>query len=110
MKTTRTSPSDGLAWVTGASSGIGRAVCLELARRGWRVAATARRADELLKFAIEAANQGLVIMPFAGDVTDREGLAKVVAAIEAEGTPIALAFLNVGTFRRMGGRRLPPDL
>ena len=98
MKTTRTSPTDGLAWVTGASSGIGRAVAFELARRGWRVAATARRSDELVKMAIEAANQGLTIIPFAGDVTNREGLAKVVADIEAQDRPIALAFLNVGTF------------
>jgi len=98
MKTTRTSPTDGLAWVTGASSGIGRAVAFELARRGWRVAATARRTDELLKMAIDAANQGLTIIPFAADVTDREGLAKVVSEIEGQDRPIALAFLNVGTF------------
>jgi short-subunit dehydrogenase len=98
MQTTRTHPADGLAWITGASSGIGRAVALELARRGWRVAATARRADELDKLAAEAAAQGLTILPCPGDVTDRAGLAQVVANIEAKGTPIALAMLNVGTF------------
>jgi|HubBroStandDraft_6_1064221.scaffolds.fasta_scaffold1351957_1 NAD(P)-dependent dehydrogenase (short-subunit alcohol dehydrogenase family) len=43
----RAHPSDGIAWVTGASSGIGRAVALELARRGFAVAATARRGAEL---------------------------------------------------------------
>ena len=51
MAVHRVSPADGIAWVTGASSGIGRAVCLELARRGWRVAATARRGDELERLA-----------------------------------------------------------
>jgi short-subunit dehydrogenase len=98
MQTTRAQPSDGLAWITGASSGIGRAVALELARRGWRVAATARRADELEKLSAEAAALGLTILPFAGDVTDRSGLAQVVADIEASGATIALAMLNVGTF------------
>jgi len=98
MQTKRVSPVDGLAWITGASSGIGRAVALELARRGWRVAATARRAGELDTLAAEAATRGLVILPFPGDVTDRVGLAKVVADVETNGGPIALAMLNVGTF------------
>ena len=45
--TYRANPRDGIAWVTGASSGIGRGVALELARRGYVVAASARRAEEL---------------------------------------------------------------
>ena len=49
----RAKPSDGIAWVTGASSGIGRAAALELARRGWRVALTARRVAELDALAAE---------------------------------------------------------
>ena len=47
MTPPRMQPKDGIAWVTGASSGIGAAVALELARRGWTVAATARRLDKL---------------------------------------------------------------
>ena len=39
----RANPSDGVGWVTGASSGIGQGAALELARRGYRVFATARR-------------------------------------------------------------------
>ncbi len=35
--------------ITGASSGIGRALALELGRRGARVGLTARRGEELLK-------------------------------------------------------------
>ena len=41
----RAKPPDGVAWVTGASAGIGRAVALELARRGYTVIATARREE-----------------------------------------------------------------
>ena len=88
-------PSDGIAWVTGASSGIGRYVVLELVRRGWTVAASARRASELEALASEAP-QGR-ILPFALDVTDRAACAATVSRIETEAGPIALAFLNVGT-------------
>ena len=93
--TYRASPADGCAWVTGASSGIGRAVALELARRGYSVVASARRIDELQSLAKEAAGLAGRIAPAPADVTDRVGMAKVVAEIEARG-PIALAFLNAG--------------
>ncbi len=90
----RASAKDGTAWVTGASAGIGRAVAIELAKRGYRVAATARRADELGRLAGEL--PGIVSYP--GDVTDRAEMARIVARIEAEHGPIALAFLNAGVY------------
>ncbi len=43
----RAKPGDGVVWITGASSGIGRAVALELARRGFQIVAPARRQSEL---------------------------------------------------------------
>lgn len=46
------------ALVTGASIGIGRAIALELAREGVRVALTARRADALHKVAAEVGSAG----------------------------------------------------
>jgi NAD(P)-dependent dehydrogenase (short-subunit alcohol dehydrogenase family) len=93
--TYRASPADGCAWVTGASSGIGRGVALELARRGYVVVASARRVEELQALAKEAADLTGRIEPAPVDVADRAGMAKAVADIEARG-PIALAFLNAG--------------
>jgi NADP-dependent 3-hydroxy acid dehydrogenase YdfG len=90
----RASARDGVAWVTGASGGIGRAVAIELARRGYTVAATARRMDALDRLAAE--QQGIVSCP--GDVTDRAHMAATVSRIEAEHGPIALAFLNAGVY------------
>jgi 3-oxoacyl-[acyl-carrier protein] reductase len=46
------------ALVTGASMGIGRAIAIELAREGVRVALTARRADALQKVAAEVQSAG----------------------------------------------------
>lgn len=96
--TWRATPASGLAFVTGASSGIGRGVALELARRGYKVAATARRAAELDKLCTEAAGLKGSIVSYPGDVTDRAGMAALVAMIEARHGPIALGFLNVGAY------------
>ncbi|MDO9440929.1 MAG: SDR family NAD(P)-dependent oxidoreductase [Beijerinckiaceae bacterium] len=84
--------------VTGASSGIGREVALRLARSGYKVAAAARRLDQLELLAAEAASAGGVIVPMPGDVTDRKAMDELVSAVEARHGPVALAFLNVGTF------------
>jgi NAD(P)-dependent dehydrogenase (short-subunit alcohol dehydrogenase family) len=101
--TYRAKPADGVAWVTGASAGIGRGVALELARRGWRVYATARRAHELEALAREAQALAGAIVAAPGDVTNRADVANLVAGIEAQ-APIALAFLNAG-----GGFHDAPD-
>ncbi len=90
-------PADGAAWVTGASSGIGRALALELADRGWTVHATARDAGALAALAAE--RPGL-IRPAPADVTDAEAMAALVARLEAEG-PLALAVLNAGIYEPM---------
>lgn len=89
-------PSDGVAWITGASSGIGRQLALELAGRGWTVAATARNAGELAALAAEAPDGR--VRAFPGDVTDPAAMARVAAAIEGEAGPIVLAILNAGTY------------
>lgn len=43
----KTNIKDSVALVTGASSGIGRACCLELARKGCHIGAVARSEDVL---------------------------------------------------------------
>ncbi|MEJ1158729.1 SDR family NAD(P)-dependent oxidoreductase [Prosthecomicrobium sp. N25] len=102
-------PADGIAWVTGASSGIGRAVALTLARDGFRVAASARGAEALAELAAEAASAGLSVEPFPLDVTDPTAAAAVVARIEAEAGPIALAVLNAGIYLPVSGDTLDPE-
>ena len=90
-------PEDGGVWITGASSGIGRALALEMAARGWTVYATARNAEALEALAAEKPG---AILPRPGDVTDRAAMADLVAGIEAE-RPIALAVLNAGVYYPM---------
>ncbi|MBV8568473.1 MAG: SDR family NAD(P)-dependent oxidoreductase [Methylobacteriaceae bacterium] len=94
----RASPNEGIAWITGASSGIGRGVAIELARRGYRVAATARRADVLAVLAREAQGFGGDISAHPADVTDASGIAGAINEIETSRGAIVLAFLNAGSY------------
>ena len=55
-------------WITGASSGIGKALAIKFANEGWQVAASARR-ENLLK---ELSNKYQNISSFPLDVTDSE--------------------------------------
>ena len=99
----RAQPGEGAAWVTGASAGLGRGVALELARRGFTVYATARRAEALAELAAQASELAGSIVPAPGDVTDRPGMAALYRELEARG-PVALAVLNAG-----GAWRDPAD-
>lgn len=68
----------GSRWlVTGASSGVGRAVAAELVRRGARVLATARRGGRLDELARESAGAFAVL---AGDIRDPAFRRRLVAA------------------------------
>lgn len=83
-----------LTWITGASSGIGRALALRLARDGAPVVASARNAEALAALEREGAGR-IVAWPL--DVTDHAAVAAAVAAIEGTHGPIARAILNAGT-------------
>jgi NAD(P)-dependent dehydrogenase (short-subunit alcohol dehydrogenase family) len=82
-------PADGAAWVTGASSGIGRALALNLAREGFAVFATARSADDLEALSGEAEKLKGEIIAAPGDVTDAGAMAKIVHRIDGEGAMVS---------------------
>jgi short-subunit dehydrogenase len=87
-------PLEGCAWITGASSGIGAALALELASRGWQVAISARGKAELSAIAKGQKN----ITAFVCDVTDRQAMAATAAKIENKLGPIALGIMNAGIY------------
>ena len=64
-------------WITGASSGIGKALAIKFAENGWIVAASARR-ENLLK---ELQNINQNIYPYPLDVTDIEKCKLTVKSI-----------------------------
>jgi short-subunit dehydrogenase len=95
---------NGCAWVTGASSGIGLALTRRLAARGWRVAATARRADALADLA-GSSNGSIIAAP--ADVADRDAMQAAYARIKETLGPVGLVIANAGIYLPVDGRR--PD-
>ncbi len=91
-------PADGCAWVTGASSGIGRAVALALAREGWRVIASARGSGGLASLACEAVGLKGSVHPYPLDVANAQQVADEFAAFTQAHGPVALAVLNAGIY------------
>ncbi len=94
----RADPGDGVVWLTGGSTGIGRALALDLAREGYTVAVTARAQDPLDEVVTAAAGLPGRILPFHCDVTDEAGMARTVEAIEASAGSIVLAIFNAGIY------------
>jgi NAD(P)-dependent dehydrogenase (short-subunit alcohol dehydrogenase family) len=84
----------GTALVTGASSGIGRAAALALAKAGYKVAICGRREDALKETDAEAGG-GLLLLPC--DVSDPDAVEAMFAKIESGFGRLDVIFNNAGT-------------
>jgi NAD(P)-dependent dehydrogenase (short-subunit alcohol dehydrogenase family) len=89
-------PLTGVAVVTGAGSGLGRAITLALAGAGWRVAAAGRRGQALEETA-DAAPAGSVL-PVPADVTDPDSVAALFDAARRRWGRLDLLVNNAGVF------------
>ncbi len=78
------------AIVTGASAGIGEAAAVELARKGFRVYAVARRAEKMAHLA----DQGIV--PVSADVTDDPSMVALVDQVMTETGRVDVLVNNAG--------------
>ena len=79
-------------WITGASSGIGKALAIKFANEGWQVAASARR-ESLLK---ELSNQYTNIQSFPLDVTDSDKCKSVFKDIVEKFENIEICVFGTG--------------
>ncbi|AZO08145.1 MULTISPECIES: SDR family oxidoreductase [unclassified Mesorhizobium] len=102
----RANPKDGVAWVTGGSSGLGRSLAKDLANQGYAVAVTALPDDPVDTLLVETAQMAGHVKSFPCDVTDEQGMARTVAAIEKQMGPIVLAVFNAGNYIATPGENL----
>ena len=79
-------------WITGASSGIGRALAIKFAEKGWQVAASARR--ESLLNEISELNKN--IYPFPLDVTNSEKCKEVFNQIKEKFQEVDISIFCTG--------------
>ena len=96
--------------VTGASSGLGREMARQLARRGFRLAVTGRREAELGETARLVEGAGAECLPLVGSVTDRERVARHYEAIASRWGGLDWAILNAGVGDGVDGRRFQADV
>ena len=88
------------AVVTGASEGLGRALALALAERGWSLVITGRRAEPLEAVAEQARDAGAAdVRAVPGDVADA-GHRAVVAAVTGQLGGATLLVNNASTLGR----------
>ena len=84
------------AILTGASSGIGRALALELARRGVKQTLIARNAERLHLTADGVRELGSEVQPFVGDVTDPHVRATALERAQQKFGGVDLLINNAG--------------
>jgi len=93
--------------ITGASSGIGKAVSLEMARRGYSLALTARRLEllEALRAEIIQSHPSVSVEVRALDVTDYDAVSETLRdlADAIGGLDIVFANAGVGLKETIGG-------
>ena len=81
-------------WITGASSGIGKALAIKFAKEGWQVAASARRENLLNE--LEKVNSNIYSFPL--DVVDLESSKKIFNEIIGKLGGIDLCVFSTGTY------------
>jgi short-subunit dehydrogenase len=81
-------------WITGGSTGIGKALAIKFASKGWNVAVSARR-EALLN---ELSDQYENISAFPLDVTDKQKCTEVFDQIKKKYEDIDICFFSTGTW------------
>lgn len=85
------------AFITGATSGFGRAIAFRLAKLGYRLIVTGRRADRLDKLVAEIqAEYSAEVLPLCFDIRDNEACTKAISSLEGDFSRIDLLINNAG--------------
>src|ERR1041384_4150674 len=95
--------------ITGASSGIGKGLALEIASRGAHLGLLARREDLLNEIVSEASAHNVKAVAAAADVRDVEAVQSAADHFRKELGPIDVMIANAGIGTSDHATRLPPD-
>ena len=95
--------------ITGASSGIGRGLALEIASRGGHVGLLARRADLLKEIVDEAGKRKVKAVAATADVRDVKAVREAADHFRKELGPIDILIANAGIGTSDHATRLTPE-
>jgi short-subunit dehydrogenase len=87
---------DKVVMITGASSGIGRGLAIELARRGAKIGLVARRAEVVAEVVREIEAVGSKALALPADVQDADSLRAAADMLRTELGPIDILIANAG--------------
>ena len=96
-------------FITGASSGIGKGLALEIAARGARLGLLARRADVLSEIVAEIKAQNGTAIAIAADVRDSKAVRAAADRVRAELGPIDVLIANAGIGTSKHAAELDPE-
>ncbi len=91
-----TNTNENVVWITGASSGIGKAMAFEWARLGYKVVLSARRKELLEAIAIEIKDAGGEALVVPVDIMEEKSIEDAVQTIIATWGRLDIAVANAG--------------
>jgi NAD(P)-dependent dehydrogenase (short-subunit alcohol dehydrogenase family) len=92
-----------IVFISGAGSGIGRALALEFARHGARVACCGRRKDRLDETVQLIASEGGAAMAAPADITSEPGVLRALEEVRTQWGEVEILFNNAGSFNSIAG-------
>ena len=91
-----TNTNEKVVWITGSSSGIGKAMAFEWARLRYRVVVSARRKELLEEIALEINNSGGQALVVPVDIMDEQSIENAVQSIISTWGRLDIAVANAG--------------
>ncbi|HKE57680.1 MAG TPA: SDR family NAD(P)-dependent oxidoreductase [Pyrinomonadaceae bacterium] len=98
-----------VVFLTGASSGIGKGLALEIGRQGAKLGLVARRAAELAELVQELETKGAQAIALPADVQDANALSEAADRLRSEFGPIDMLIANAGVGATSPSTSLQPD-
>jgi short-subunit dehydrogenase len=98
-----------VVFITGASSGIGKALAVELGRRGASLGLLARREDALAEIVREVEAAGGRALSLPADVRDAGAVARAAAKLVETFGPVDVLVANAGVGATTGAKDLKPE-
>ena len=94
--------------ITGATSGLGKEMAIQLGQQGFRIAITGRRESFLSETASQIEKMGGEVLPLMGSVTDITVVQRHYAEIKTKWGGLDWAILNAGIAETMDTKHLSP--